>query len=92
MTKTWSIQDAKANFSELLKEAEKEPQVITRHGKTVGIVRHPSQDLQTEVQSTVLELLRGNHTFTPPVCENWDDDWLERPELTLRPAPFEDDS
>jgi antitoxin (DNA-binding transcriptional repressor) of toxin-antitoxin stability system len=33
MTKHWAVQDAKARFSELLRDAEREPQVITYRGK-----------------------------------------------------------
>ncbi len=31
--KHWPVQDAKARFSELLRAAEKEPQIITYRGK-----------------------------------------------------------
>jgi hypothetical protein len=32
MTKHWAVQDAKARFSELLRAAEKEPQIISYRG------------------------------------------------------------
>lgn len=93
MTKTWSIQDFKANVSEAVRNVHKEPQVITKHGKAVAVLI-PIEQLEathTAPKPTVLELLRGNYTFTPPEGQNWDDDWLDRAELTLRPAPFEDE-
>ena len=33
MDKNWPVQDAKARFSEVLREAESEPQIITYRGK-----------------------------------------------------------
>jgi antitoxin (DNA-binding transcriptional repressor) of toxin-antitoxin stability system len=33
MDKTWPVQDAKARFSELLRAAETEPQIITYRGE-----------------------------------------------------------
>jgi prevent-host-death family protein len=37
--KTWPVQDAKARFSEVLREAETEPQIITYRGKPKFEVR-----------------------------------------------------
>ncbi len=39
MEKTWALQDAKARFSEFLREAENEPQIITYRGKPKFEVR-----------------------------------------------------
>jgi prevent-host-death family protein len=39
MDKSWPVQDAKARFSEVLREAEKAPQVITYRGKPKYEVR-----------------------------------------------------
>jgi antitoxin (DNA-binding transcriptional repressor) of toxin-antitoxin stability system len=39
MEKTWALQDAKARFSEFLREAENEPQIITYRGKPKYEVR-----------------------------------------------------
>jgi prevent-host-death family protein len=39
MDKTWPVQDAKAHFSEVLREAEKEPQIITYRGQPKFEVR-----------------------------------------------------
>lgn len=35
---TWQVQDAKQRLSELLRAAESQPQVITRHGRDVAVV------------------------------------------------------
>jgi antitoxin (DNA-binding transcriptional repressor) of toxin-antitoxin stability system len=37
--KNWPVQDAKAHFSEFLREAEKEPQIITYRGQPKFEVR-----------------------------------------------------
>lgn len=34
----WQVQEAKQRLSELLRAAESEPQVITRHGEDVAVV------------------------------------------------------
>ncbi len=39
MEKTWAVQDAKARFSEFLREAENEPQIISYRGKPKFEVR-----------------------------------------------------
>ena len=35
---TWSIQDAKNNFSAIVKAAEREPQTVTKHGTPSVVV------------------------------------------------------
>jgi prevent-host-death family protein len=35
---TWSIQDAKNNFSAIVKAAEREPQTVTKHGNPAVVV------------------------------------------------------
>jgi hypothetical protein len=39
MDKAWPVQDAKARFSEFLRQAESEPQIITYRGKPKFEVR-----------------------------------------------------
>ena len=34
----WPLQDAKQRFSEVVRAAEKAPQIVTRHGKEVAVV------------------------------------------------------
>jgi len=38
MPKTWSIQDAKDHFSEVVTAARKSPQTVTKHGKPAVVV------------------------------------------------------
>jgi prevent-host-death family protein len=34
----WQVQEAKQRFSEVLRAAEGEPQIVTRHGEEVAVV------------------------------------------------------
>lgn len=38
MKNEWQVQEAKNKFSQVLKQAAKEPQVITRSGRKAGVV------------------------------------------------------
>lgn len=57
MTKNWAVQDAKARFSELLRAADKTPQVITYRGAPAYEIRkiNPSQ---TKPRMTLVEALQ----------------------------------
>ena len=35
---SWKLQDAKQRFSELVRAAEREPQIVSRHGRDVAVV------------------------------------------------------
>lgn len=37
-TRTWSIQDAKNRFSEVVEAARRKPQTVTKHGKPAVVV------------------------------------------------------
>lgn len=87
MTRIWSVQEAKAHFSELLRQAETEPQLITRHGKVVAEVV-PRQGEVPRPKRSALEALRGDFDFSAMP----DDDIFQRDRsTTLRPNPFEDE-
>lgn len=75
MTKTWKLEDAKTQFSQLIREAEHEPQIILRHGKPVAVVSSFPADT---VRMSALEALRGDFDFTGLP----DDEWLERDRRT----------
>lgn len=71
MTKTWKLEDAKAHLSQLIRDAEREPQVITRHGKPVALIS-PLTDGAEEpltlpagpaVPQNALDALRGDFDF-----------------------------
>ena len=40
---TWQSQEAKAKFSKLLDECQREPQLVTRHGEDVAYVVSAAQ-------------------------------------------------
>lgn len=54
----WALQDAKARLSELVRAAEKEPQIITYRGKPKVEVRAIGDSL-TKKPKTLLEALRA---------------------------------
>jgi prevent-host-death family protein len=56
MTRHWALQDAKARLSELVRAAEKEPQIITYRGKPKVEVRAVEEQKKTR---TFLELMRS---------------------------------
>ena len=58
MTKHWALQDAKARLSELVRAAEKEPQIITYRGKPKVEVR-AVDDKAKKKPKTFLELMRS---------------------------------
>jgi prevent-host-death family protein len=58
MTKHWALQDAKARLSELVRAAEKEPQIITYRGKPRVEVRALEDESQKKPK-TFLELMRS---------------------------------
>jgi antitoxin Phd len=40
---SWSVQDAKNRFSEVVGAARREPQMVTKHGKPTVVVVHVSE-------------------------------------------------
>jgi prevent-host-death family protein len=58
MPKHWALQDAKARLSELVRAAEKEPQIITYRGKPRVEVR-ALEDESRKKPKTFLELMRS---------------------------------
>jgi len=38
-SRTWSVQDAKNRFSEVVEAARRKPQMVTKHGKPAVVVR-----------------------------------------------------
>ncbi|WP_412029413.1 type II toxin-antitoxin system Phd/YefM family antitoxin [Deinococcus yunweiensis] len=90
MTRIWKLEDAKANLSQLIRAAEQEPQVITRHGRPVAVVNAASTS-DTPVADPVAprrsawQALRGDFDFR----DMPDDDWLQPDRAgSLRADPF----
>ena len=42
-TESWSVQDAKNRFSEVVQAAQKRPQLVTKHGKAAVVVLSAEQ-------------------------------------------------
>jgi len=86
MTRTWKLEEAKTNLSQLVRDAEHEPHVITRHGKPVVVMSVVTKDLLSGTDLSgvgkvpvacplsTLDALRGNFDFSEMPGE----DWLER--------------
>lgn len=80
MTRTWKLEEAKAHLSQLVRDAEAEPQVITRHGKPVAVVNAVKEG-KNEVPNqpaSALEALRGDFDFS----DMKDDDLFQRDRST----------
>jgi len=58
MDRSWAVQDAKAHFSEFLREAEREPQIITFRGQPKFEVRLLPEAAKKASGSPVDELPR----------------------------------
>jgi len=66
---TWSLQDAKARFSELVRLAEtKGPQRITRHGEEVVVIVRASEYEATKKKPSLVEFFRDS----PLAGQDWD--------------------
>lgn len=66
MTRIWKLEEAKAHLSQLVRDAEHEPQVITRHGKPVAVVSGLTEETTgTPAEpSSALAALRGDFDFS----------------------------
>ena len=64
MTRSWKLEEAKAHLSQLIRDAEKEPQVITRHGKAVAVVNAASAPPTAPRPTSALDALRGDFDFS----------------------------
>jgi prevent-host-death family protein len=57
--KTWALQDAKARLSELIRAAEREPQIITLHGVPRVEVRAVQPRRKGGRAKTLLDVLKA---------------------------------
>ncbi|GAB6113396.1 type II toxin-antitoxin system prevent-host-death family antitoxin [Desulfomicrobium salsuginis] len=61
---TWQIQEAKAKMSELVKLAQKQPQNITVHGKSVAVVlSREAFERLTQAQGNLVEFMRRSPLY-----------------------------
>jgi len=83
---TWSLQDAKNRFSEVIKAAEAKPQTVTKRGKPAAVILAPDEyerlrELEHLKAPTFAEML-----LAMPQCA--DDDVFERLEARMRDPGF----
>jgi antitoxin Phd len=63
VSKTWALQDAKTQFSELVERAKTEPQVVTKHGKNAAVVLSFEAYQRLLPQRTAWDALRPPDTL-----------------------------
>lgn len=64
MTRIWKLEEAKAQLSQLVRDAEQEPQVITRHGKAVAVVNGVKEEPEEPRKVSALGALLGDFDFS----------------------------
>ena len=83
MSKTWSLQEAKDHFSEVVKAAGKSPQTVTKHGKAAVVVLDANEyERITKKKSKKVKTLI-DHLFDIPKGEPF-----ERQDMTPRDIEF----
>ena len=61
---TWQMQEAKARMSELVKRAQKQPQDITWHGKSVAVViSRETFDRLSQTQDSLVDFMRRSPLY-----------------------------
>jgi prevent-host-death family protein len=89
---TWKLQDAKARFSELVREARKgEPQRVTVHGKESVIVLDPERfevTPRTEPVRTIADFFERSKPYR---AKDASEDFELRPRIAMeaRSLPFD---
>ena len=57
--KQWKLEDAKNQFSKLVREAQRQPQVVSRHGRPEAVVVSMDKYRQlTQQESGLVEFMR----------------------------------
>ena len=57
--KTWKLEDAKNQFSQLVREAQRQPQVVSRHGREEAVVMSMAKYRQlVQQQISLTEFMR----------------------------------
>jgi prevent-host-death family protein len=78
MSKTWSIQDAKNRFSEVVTAARKSPQTVTKHGKPAVVVLDAEEYARITAKKSRKTII--DHLFDMPK----DNEPFERVDLEYR--------
>lgn len=84
---SWSVQDAKNRFSEVITAARKAPQTVTKHGKPAVVVVDAGeyQRLRQKAQGKLPNLIE--HLLAMPKTDT-DDGEFDRGETTFRDLDF----
>lgn len=62
---TWQIQEAKARMSELVKQAQHQPQDITWHGRSVAVlVSRQTFDQLAQAQGSLVDFMRKSPLYS----------------------------
>ncbi len=61
---SWQIQEAKARMSELIKQAQVQPQDITSHGKSVAVVMSRAAfDRLSRAEGSLVDFMRSSPLY-----------------------------
>lgn len=82
--RSWSVQDAKNRFSEVVAAARREPQMVTKHGKPAVVV----VDAEQYERLRQLEKLKAPSFVDHLLAMPKDDGEFERFDLDLRDVDF----
>jgi prevent-host-death family protein len=64
---SWTVADAKARLSEVIEQAQTEPQIITRHGKPSAVIVSADEWARKTVRKgTLAEFLLASPLRDPP--------------------------
>lgn len=83
MSRTWSVQDAKNNFSAVVEAAKGEPQTVTKHGKPAVVVVDAGTYARLQDADRHGAPRFSEHLLAMPA----DDGEFERLDATLRDDP-----
>ncbi|MEY4531792.1 MAG: hypothetical protein RLZZ156_2513 [Deinococcota bacterium] len=86
MQRTWALNDAKTQFSEVVERAQLEPQVVTKHGKNKAVVMSFEAYQKLLPKMSLWDMLRPAN----PILEDDDPDPFERIHAIPREINFDD--
>ncbi|HEY7297749.1 MAG TPA: type II toxin-antitoxin system Phd/YefM family antitoxin [Xanthobacteraceae bacterium] len=82
--RTWSVQDAKNRFSEVVNAARREPQTVTKHGKPAVVVLDAAEYERLRLLDRAQAPSFIEHLLSMPQ----DDGEFPREEVRLRDVEF----
>jgi prevent-host-death family protein len=85
MHRTWALNDAKTQFSEVIERAQQEPQLVTKHGKNAAVVLSYEAYQRLLSNDNAWDALRPEH----PVLED-EESPFERTQVTPRAVNFDE--